>query len=376
MSSLMPMDPGVQNQKNVLRSKNLPERCSVSLLFRFESEEQLKKAIFWAFFPEYLGLPLFYYLGKFHHMMASYILQAVFLAGSSHLQLSGFKLVVSPEFIEREYPGYKFQSYATPGRAMLAPLTSIMGVPTKWLGMRKWQYDMTSLAPNYLQIITTVQAIAAVEDEYRGEPAQAFTMRWQNVRVIGQYVADLGLVNVLKVSVLFNMICHFLGLLRPAGSPALKAEASNLLFLEKAMNPDQNVHVVRTLAAPLVKVPMIWMKVSLLSLLYDGLISSSNLAGLRSLILAILLALYGLIPILPGWWEMTSDFLREMRQAMRNRGACKVVFFCVILTQLLAFGLLMGIVLAHFVGVFACASHDLSLANLGCTSPLTNTSSA
>jgi len=51
---------------------------------------------------------------------------------------------------------------------------------------------------------------------------------------------------------------------------------------------------------------MIWMKVSLLALLYNSL----DAAGKQSLLTAIFLALYSLVLILPSWaqliWNVTS----------------------------------------------------------------------
>jgi len=63
--------------------------------FTFSSWAALKKAIFWAFFPEYLFLPLFYWLGMHKMLGIVYLVQGFFLAGSSYRQLSGFKYLIN-----------------------------------------------------------------------------------------------------------------------------------------------------------------------------------------------------------------------------------------------------------------------------------------
>jgi len=348
------------------------ERLNRLPLYKFQSFEQLKKAVWWSFFPEYLSLPLFYWLSAARMLKTSYALQSLFLAGSSFLQLSGFKFLVTNQVKVRGTKG-KVVDYQELTRNFLAPLETIMGIPVKCLGFRRWSYDLVSLAPNYLTVITTVQAIATVEDEWLGVE-DAFQRRWENVAVIGQYVGELGLPNILKISVAVDMMFHAFYVhtqyeISRYGSDAfdILSESANLLFLEKATQKPGTLHMVRTMAAPLVKVPMIWMKVSLLALLYNSL----DYAGKKSLLIAICLGFYSLVPILPGWadaiWTLINpktSFCCEKFDNWMLFALLSTAFFL-----LLAFGVLMSIVVVHFVGVFACPSHDLSVLH-GCTDVL------
>jgi len=165
-------------------------------LFTFSSLAALKKAIFWAFFPEYLSLPLFYWLSTHKMLGTAYLVHGLFLAGSSYLQLSGFKYLINNK-LPTQHGGMYGDGFQRRAKALLAPIEQMMGVPVKFMGLRKWHKDMASLAPNYLNVIFTVLAIATVEHEwvpYR----EVFRRRWAGV---GSYVGEAGLPNILKAPV-------------------------------------------------------------------------------------------------------------------------------------------------------------------------------
>jgi len=95
-----------------------------------------------------------------------------------------------------------------------------------------------------LNVISTVLAIAMVEREW--VPYRVvFRRRWASVGMIGSYVGEAGLPNILKASVMLSMICHFLGLFLD-GPLRTIAEASNLLFLELTTKDPNGLHFVRS----------------------------------------------------------------------------------------------------------------------------------
>lgn len=352
------------------------ERICRLPLYEFRSVEHLKKIIFWSYFPECLSLPLFYYLGTQHMSKTSQGLQGLFLAGSSYLQLSAFKyMCTEATSVDSDRKFSSIHENAKMSLSLLEPLNAIMGLPVKFLGLRKWNFDLLALAPNYLNVIATVQAVAAVEHEWTPYE-EVFRRRWSNVAVVGHFVGEAGLPTILKYSVVANMGFHFLFLVSGSttdnkDSMSMTAEAANLLFLEKATNVD-GLHTVRTLVAPVVKVPMIWMKISLLALMYNNLDSS----GVQSLLVAIFLAFYGLVPLLPGlgfmMWVVVSDIMpracRECRGGVPDSRR-EICLYSMILMSLISFCVLLVIVLSHLAGVFFCSSHDLSILH-GCTIPM------
>lgn len=272
-----------------------------------------------------------------------------------------------------------------------------MGIPVGFLRLRRWQFELIALAPNYLHVISTVQAIAAVEHEW-GPHAEPFRRHWETVPVIGKYIGEAGLPRILEISVGLNLASHlafviisFRNCERGARSIAegssvhvafdcenweafrCLAEGSNLLFLEHAVNKDGGVHVVRTLVAPVVKMPMIWMKITLLGLLYGlGL----DFMGMLSLLVAILLAFYGLMPVLPSWVKMMHSIFSprslariSIPESCRQKDYSMLAINCCMGSVLVTFGVLFLIVIMHFVGIFICESHDLSVLH-GCTAKL------
>merc|ERR1711998_351902 len=101
--------------------------------------------------------------------------------------------------------------------------------------------------------------------------------------------------------------------------------------------------------------------------MYDDLLLDPP--SLRSLLVAIFIAFYGLWPLLPGALYMTRAIAWDLRD--KGVGSDKMGFCVSVIAffVLLCLWLLLLIVLSHFVGVFVCTSHDLSTFH-GCTPPM------
>jgi len=82
---------------------------------------------------------------------------------------------------------------------------------------------------------------------------------------------------------------------RESANVASTASTANLLFVSRCMtHPDDELNVIRVVNAPFTKLPLLWMKVSVLSLSYDSMTSSE----IASMTFAIGLSFYSLIPIM------------------------------------------------------------------------------
>merc|ERR1712000_79446 len=137
------------------------------------------------------------------------------------------------------------------------------------------------------------------------------------------------------------------------------AESANLLVIEKALKLEddapEEVHMVRMLGAPLIKVPMLWMKVSLYALLYPLLDFQGHLA----MLVPIVLGFYGFQPVVGGMISvLRKTWSREpIPVCCPCFPCCSVCFF-----------FLTFVIITHFAGIFLCEqSHDFSIFH-GCTS--------
>lgn len=318
------------------------------------SDASLSRFCLFAFFPEYVSLPVFYWLGLEHRLHTAMMLQGLFLTTSCFLQYKVYTAGVhlaAPVKLQLVY-----RSRSNCGTLDKLP----GGVPIVWLGMKKWVFSFITAAPNYIHVLSTAVAVGA---SWRTWDAlkDSFAARWSYVIwPIGSVVAWAGLPGILTALLVLCFALHgfgvAIGTYDVAGAdPVIAAESANLLFLAKAlMAKDCRAKyggLVRLFVAPVVKVPMLWMKTSLFALSYDKMDDSSR----KSMLLAILLAWYGFLPVVQGHCAYFA----------LSKGA---PFSSQVINRTPAFLLLAGLLICalHLGGIYHCESRDFSVMH-GCT---------
>lgn len=315
------------------------------------SMQEIRSLAIKAFFPEYCLLPVFYMIGYWHLWIAAYVAQAAFLTGSIFFQAQVYFSGRHEEVDDEIKEGYA---------RMNKDMESIMRISVASLHIKVWFYNAVLLMPMFMHSVSSAVAIGASQAAWEVQPElqTTFLARWEDVPVFGGLVGPAGLPRTLVSMLVISLILHgmaLVGVLRSSLRPDMivpsLCEASNLLFLYKMFTPPQDggeVPLVRFFIVPVIKVPMVWGKISLLSLTYDNLSSS----GRVSMIIAILLGWYSFMPVIASMSE--SVYRRPCGLAVG-----------IVPVGILVLGFI--IMISHFVGIFVCpGTHDFSLMNLGC----------
>lgn len=332
-------------------------------MWEFSSEKQLLQKIFYAYFPEYAILPVFYFLGTIQLAVVSYALQLVFMAVSSFFQLSAFCSVLKGGCKKGCWSPCNKKN----ARQLLKPLRKVAGVPVGFLGLSRWQFSILAKAPSGLHVISTVYAVAGSVEAWPPHQEE-FARRW-SAAPLGSWVGSFGLPNILTLLISVGACLQFvfaMGFKNVAGA----AEASNLFFLVGAVRGEGELDgiIVRVLMAPVVKIPLLWAQTSLLSLTYDELLLTKKASNL----FAIALAWYGFVDLMPSWWKMVKRvfmFSNNKESLPRACATCDIsgmIGALIFGLVLLLFFCLLFVSFVHLVGIFACESHDLSIFQ-GCT---------
>lgn len=277
-----------------------------------------------------------------------YLVQALFLAGSIIVQV---KVLLSfPQQLHDKMGG---------------DLKSIMGVPVSRFHIKVLWYNVALLTPMFLHTVSSAVAIGEGQAVWESNLAMqaSFLERWSDVPLLGGLVGHAGLPGTLTVILGLSFVFHGcalvgnqLGLVPEDAEVANSCEASNLLLMYKlfanryAFGGVGEIPVIRLAIFPLIKMPMVWGKISLLSLTYDSL----SFSGKASMVIAIFLGWYSFLPIF--------EAMRMMMKLDRALGSIPLV--------IVSLGFV--IMISHFVGIFLCSeSHDFSLMHLGCTEGIT-----
>lgn len=106
------------------------------------THEEVQTIVVGMFCIELFCAPLFYLMGYLHMFKEASIGTGVFLAASVFVQLH---LGRSP-FFKKQFAEHN------------VPLESMMGLPVRWSGFKRWQYLFITSVPNYAHILSTAVA--------------------------------------------------------------------------------------------------------------------------------------------------------------------------------------------------------------------------
>jgi hypothetical protein len=293
----------------------------------------------WFFLLEFGFVPVFYLMGYHGMSKLSWISLAIFAVGGMSFQ---YFTVTSPRFqhafrkeIEFDDNVHKNVYFAQQGQVA----QTIMGFQVRNLHI--W---LVSSVPCCINIMSTAFSFGTGERRWGADVQATWQRRWAAFGNGPAVIGDIYGPHVLQLSLVILFLMRAACLHADDGHT--RADAANLLLIEKVLlrggelGESRHRHMFLTL-----KIVMLWMKVSMLAMLYDRLSNSEFL----SMILAILLCFKALVPL-------TARALA----VFRARDPCCMAVCCPI--QLLIF-----IVALHFVGVYWCSSHDWALLHGGCT---------
>jgi len=360
---------------------------------RFQNEGILRKLIFAAYVPEYCLTPAFFYLGRHQWFHTATALQVVFAITST-----GFQYVVALDCKKDgsciddplSDDGDRTLSSAKAKDILSGEAETILGVKVKYLHIPRFWLELLPQVPNYIHVQQTAVIAGAASQAWSPQLAQEFARRWNFVPFFGGTIAALGLPGCLTAAVVGSAVIHGISAAVFFSLQQLDeaCDAANLLFLSKVlirkrsdcfklMYPSSGTS--RTAMGLFVKLPMTALKQSYLQLTYDCL----NTGELTATFVGILLAWYGIAPILyPAWQytriyaEYTWNHIHRVHKHERRHGmhAGEESVCCVIIGDVLALcGFIVGwiilfVVALHAIGIEACPSHDLSILQL-CTPP-------
>lgn len=226
-----------------------------------------------------------------------------------------------------------------------------------------------------------------------------FAARWHFVPLIGLAIGAAGLPGLLTSFLLVSCLIHLTAAIRSRSQPLHLLDAGNMFGLSSLIRQplleagvgggiqgqvaagEAMAQWSRWILVVFVKLPLVWLKTSALALEYDSLTTF----GRASLITAIAL----------GWYGIAPQLLDMLRLFQHVHGICgirallrgnehgyphylvpglkgRILAFLALAAAIFCMLTILGI---HFVGIFACPEHDLSIIK-GCTNMpnMTNTS--
>jgi len=357
---------------------------SLSLLKTVLNPKRLSGKDLWAtatamivllFIPEYGTCPLFIYLGYVASLKLASLLQVIFCAFSCFAQLKMVHLF--------DY-NWMYFGTARPGLTVKKKdeVQTLLGVnlPKRGIHISKRKFLAFTLIPNYAHVHATCVFAGVAARRWGPVLQNRFLHTWEYAPLVGETIGSWSMPHILMGLLVYSMLMHGVALRasyvnfkgRMVKAVPLMADAANLLHIGAVAEYDEgagmgNNKLTRWTMAILVKGVFLWAKTSLLAVEFDDM-SEIEIAQAT---VSVLLAWNTLLPLTSlffFWWhfekartdcialysgeKLNNLFPRKMRFGLPFLLLCTL---CLFLKE--------G---AHFVGVFACTSHDFSLVH-GCT---------
>lgn len=329
-----------------------------------DRETTLRRMVY-AFLVEWALVPVIYLMGYHGMSYLSLICQAIVAVIGMSFQ---YRTVTNPRLEEEfrkeiEYgtairlscsEGHGRASCPNHGRAFEIKnvyytqreqlVETIMGVPVRNLGICNLHVWLVTLAPSCVNILSTSFAAGVAEHEWDANMQATWKLRWEAFGTGPGEIADFSGPKLLQLALLFLFLLRASCLYADDGHT--RADSANLLLIEKLLlrggEAGERRYRYMFLA---IKVVMLWLKVSMLAMLYNRLSNSE----LVSLTVGVLLTFQTIVPL-----------VQRAFVAVRVRDRC-----C--MAACLPLQLVILLIALHFFGVFWCPSHDWSLVHGGCT---------
>jgi len=308
---------------------------------------------------EYLCVVPLHYLATSSFSVLADLVPLAFACASMLLQAQAF---TSGQY-EDAYEPWK-QAYRCEENHKVKQVELCCGVVVHLPGIKTWVWDLVALGPNAAHILSTVLAAAHASKVWVEQDLQLlFERRWHDVPLIGQWIGQQGLPQLLEIVIGLKIMFHleeFYDHVFQSRPLASSCEAANFLVLEQFLHRSGAARIESDIEGRghsravvcLVTTPaLLWLKVSLLAMTYESL----NSSGFFSVVLAIGMSYYAVVPMLPYIAARSVPYL----------GLASPIAFK--LSAIPVFWLPMFITATHLVGVFHCPSHDFSVMHMSCT---------
>lgn len=329
-------------------------------------------------FVEDLFVPLCYLLGMGEKYILARIIQVMFLGGSARRQWLLYKKL--EQCWQDEERCAKSRSAF---EKLASPLKTFLGLPVGRLnvfGVSVAQYYLFSLAPNTIDALASAFFVGSCSTEWSrtAHAENHFSKMWATVPYVGPTVGDVPLPQLLTYFLAWLCLVHVgatcyyvywpIQVCTPEQRLINTCDAANMSFIGKVLSRREQValdqtaeyHACRFFATFTTKTLLLWGKISLLSVIVDGLGLRAKAAAWQ----AIILAWYTVAPLALDYLRMVYRFFREFTktptcsnffQFARNLGCFPFVVIVVVVLP------------PHIMGVALCPKHNFSLVLLQCT---------